>query len=270
MLVSPVSTERMAAFRDCLDDTSAVKLTISHGQAFTDLVVALEEADDVERLDVMTDEDTITDLRNQFLTGAHLEEYIQNDVLRLRSQPSPLPTLLCTATDVLAIAGLPDGPQWVFETSDDEYLEATRQRFADEFQAASTPRLRHPNWSALCAAFEETFGADVLGNFKAGLRAALADDGRTLTIDPVHLSLLLGGFHELSFYELSRTAEAVQFGSPGTYSRKKRQLEDAGLIDVEAMETDVGRPRQRLLLGENVPESQDISDVVVTAMETLS
>jgi hypothetical protein len=258
----------MAAFRERLDDTSMGKLTISGGEAFTDLVVALAETADIERLDVMTDEDTITALRHQFLTGAHLEEYIQGDVVNLRSQRSPLPTLLCTESNVTAIAGLPDGPQWAFETSDEEYVTATQQRFADEFQAASTPRLRHPNWSAMCAAFEETFNVDVFADFKSGIQAALADDGRTLAIDSVHLSLLLGGFHELSFYELARMAEDIQLGSPATYSRKKQELEDAGLIDVEPMETDVGRPRQRLLLGPELSGSQDIVDVITTAIET--
>lgn len=78
----------------------------------------------------------------------------------------------------------------------------------------------------------------------------------------------MGALHELEYYELGRWAEDTRLASKATLSRKKHELGDRGVIDVTPIQMQVGRPRHRLLLGEDVDDTAAISDLIAMGSDT--
>lgn len=77
------------------------------------------------------------------------------------------------------------------------------------------------------------------------------------SITPASSAIFVGALTESQMYHVSRSTEAVEFGSQASYSRRKTHLEEAGYIDTEKIPKDVGRPRQRLMLSGDIEQSTD-------------
>ena len=58
--------------------------------------------------------------------------------------------------------------------------------------------------------------------------------------------------------------------SKATFSRTKTRLEERGLIETEKVPIDVGRPRLRLLLGEERLREADAEELASVARELLA
>uniref|UniRef100_UPI000A78D6B4 transcriptional regulator TbsP domain-containing protein n=1 Tax=Halococcus thailandensis TaxID=335952 RepID=UPI000A78D6B4 len=71
-------------------------------------------------------------------------------------------------------------------------------------------------------------------------------------------------------YDISRWGEDAGVASKATFSRKKTQLEEQGLLETEKVPIDVGRPRLRLLLGEERLREADADELASVAHEMLS
>jgi predicted transcriptional regulator len=69
-------------------------------------------------------------------------------------------------------------------------------------------------------------------------------------LDEVEVNLLVAAKHEQLLYDISRWGEDAGVASKATFSRTKNHLEEKGLIETEKIPIDVGRPRLRLLLGD--------------------
>lgn len=69
------------------------------------------------------------------------------------------------------------------------------------------------------------------------------------------VSILVGGYNGILFYQLSRRGKDVEVTICAKISRKKQELDEDRLIKHEPIPSEVGRPRQRLILGFAVSES---------------
>ena len=79
---------------------------------------------------------------------------------------------------------------------------------------------------------------------------------------------LVGAKNQVQFYELGLWGESEGVASRAKFSREKQTLEEHGLIDTEKVPTDVGRPRQRLVLADRLAET-DPPELVRSARELL-
>ena len=89
-------------------------------------------------------------------------------------------------------------------------------------------------------------------------------------LDAVDMSLFVAAKHELLLYDISKWGEEVGVASKATFSRAKTNLEESGLIETEKVPIDVGRPRLRLLFGEDELENADIDDLPSVAQRLVS
>lgn len=94
MLLDSISDARRAAFIRALSWEGPVRIATSRALAFNELGVALERTDDVERVEVVTDDGTVSELNDQFLSRTHLGKYTQNETLAIRSQLKHLMDLI--------------------------------------------------------------------------------------------------------------------------------------------------------------------------------
>lgn len=89
-------------------------------------------------------------------------------------------------------------------------------------------------------------------------------------LDEVGLSLLVAAKHEQLLYDISRWGEDAGIASKATFSRTKTHLEERGLLETEKVPIDVGRPRLRLLIGNERLGETDAEELASAARELLS
>ena len=76
--------------------------------------------------------------------------------------------------------------------------------------------------------------------------------------------------HEQLLYDISRWGEDAGVASKATFSRTKTHLEERGLLETEKVPIDVGRPRLRLLVGDERLGEVDAEELASVARELLS
>ena len=84
------------------------------------------------------------------------------------------------------------------------------------------------------------------------------------------ISLLVAAKNEALLYDISKWGEDVGIASKATFSRTKTKLEDMGLLDTEKVPIDVGRPRLRLMLGDNRLRDADTDQLASVAQTILT
>lgn len=118
--------------------------------------------------------------------------------------------------------------------------------------------------------FQQEFDDSLLEDFEETLREAKESERPSLEIDPIFGNILIGGYDETSFYQLSQWGEDIGLGSRAKFSRLKQGLEEQGIIDYESIPREVGRPRHRLVLGESVAGEESIDEIIATAIQDFS
>ena len=267
MVVLQTGGERQNWLSDVISQHSTISVTVFDTSFFTDLVGVLEQANGECDVRILTDSNTIGELRKQFFTTAHLEDHIEAGVVEIREQEATLPPLIITDDAVKTITGFPDGSKAMMETSEQSFHEATTEDFADSFETASEVSLRLPGFSTMMSTLEKSFNDAVVEDFETPLSEAKDPQSPSISIDSVILALLVGGYHELSFYDISRWGEDSGLASKAKFSREKQQLENEGFVEIEQIPVPVGRPRHRLLLGDAVDGMESIEDVIAAAIE---
>ena len=269
MSISHTSEDRVEAFTEEVSTQMRVRITTSYCSEVTDLVVALEQADVVDEIAILTDSDTIIELRELFFTTTCLVDYIQEDKVEIRAQDTHLPSLIITEDSIEATTGFPDADPTVVETTEESLVEETTKTFDERFEEADGVTFQKPGYSSLLDTLQQEFDGSLVEDFEEALMEAKEPEQPALEIDPVFVSILVGAYNGISFYQLSRWGEDIRLASRAKFSRKKGELEEEGIIDYENIPRPVGRPRHRLLVGEAVENEERIEGVVATATRNL-
>jgi hypothetical protein len=130
--------------------------------------------------------------------------------------------------------------------------------------------LRTPAISRVRSSLETEIGEATAADFDSVLASLATARGDGDGLDEVTISLLVAARNNELLYEISRWGEDVGLASKATFSRTKTRLEDMGLIDTESVPIDVGRPRLRLLVGDERLESADSDELATVAQSLLA
>jgi hypothetical protein len=122
---------------------------------------------------------------------------------------------------------------------------------------ATEYELRAPPREVLLEAFEDRVGEPYVEQYGTLLDEIDELPCRYNQRAAIDTAILAGALTESQMYHISRATELVGFGSIATFSRRKNELEEAGYIDTENVPTDVGRPRDRLVPGDELEPSTD-------------
>lgn len=118
--------------------------------------------------------------------------------------------------------------------------------------------LRTPAYETVFETFEEKFDEDARDDFETAVDEI---DNITGDVDEVVLAILTGAKHDLLHYDIGKWAEDTGLASKATISREKQQLEETSYITTEKVPMDIGRPRQRLVLGSAASEDDTVVDL---------
>lgn len=261
MVLESINETRVDAFSEVLASDRSVFVTTSKVTDFTDLAIAMLESDPSARLKVLTDRQTITEVRRRFLTASHIADFVEAGSMQIRSEDRHLPSFLVTETDLTIVTGLDDSLLETFTGAESEFVDSTYEEIERRFDAAREVSLRAPAYSAMLEEIGEDLGEPMQTDVESMLDRALATREDESAIDPTRLTLLAGARNEVQLYELSRWGEDAGVASRSKYSREKTRLEDLGVIDTEKVQTGVGRPRQRLVLADEV-DGADVGELL--------
>ncbi len=142
------------------------------------------------------------------------------------------------------------------------------ERYADLVAAASTKRLRTPSRHRIYGAFVDRCGTAVAADLIRVLDAApgLSDDD---IVDPRIRAYAVGARHGVLDHDLRRACEDAGLGSPSTFTRVKRRLIDAELVQTERVPQPVGRPRERIVATATLaqPSPSSVAEPIRVALE---
>jgi hypothetical protein len=257
--------------RTILADASGEVIAVGLDENATrELVEMLAESEEPPSVRLLAGDDVLKWLRDDFMLASTAAGLHEADILELRAAAERLDdTLLVTEEMVVSLLTPDDGQSAALVTDDEEFVAAVRERWNNLWEDGEQFDLRTPTYSRVLETLADEFDSAMEADFETVLET-VADMDTDDWLDEVAVSLLVAAKHEQLLYDISHWGEDAGVASKATFSRKKTQLEEQGLLETEKVPIDVGRPRLRLLLGDERLREADTEELASVAHEMLS
>jgi hypothetical protein len=265
---STVDTATAEVFQDVLSGSSDGVLAIGLNETATaELLHSLDEMEDPPFVRLLTYESVLKWIREDFVTASVAAELVATNTLSAQMAEGPFENvLLVTDESVTAIISTKDDVVGL-STENRELVEGTRAYWEGLYKESGSFPLRTPAYSAVGDSLVAEFGPELVDDFQSMLDALESTRGQNP--DEVVIALLVAAKHEKLLYDISRWGENIGIASKATFSREKMRLEEAGLIATEKVPVDVGRPRLRLLLGDERLRTEAADEFVSVVRDEL-
>ena len=238
-------------------------------ETMPDLVFRLHEIDDPPTVNLLVDWDEVTAAMNDFVVAGHAADLVAADALDLRLlEDAPRASLFVSEETVVSLVHA-GGRVGGLTADDDAFVADLWDQYDERWADAEAYSLRTPPISAVRETLAADLGEGVLADFDAIVDELSTVTGEGDELDEVTLTLLAAARHGELLYEISKWGEDVGLASKATFSRSKSDLEDAGVVRTEKVPIDVGRPRLRLRLVDDLRDAP-IPDLVSEARERLA
>jgi hypothetical protein len=255
--------------RTILAETSGETIAVGFDEKSTrHLVEILAESEEPPQVRLLVREDVLKWLRDDFVLASTAAELLAAETLELRAAPEQLDgTLVVTEETVVSLLIPDDEHSAALVTDDEEFVAAVRARWSGVWEEGEEFALRTPAYSRVLETLGEEFDAAMESDFRTVLESVEEMDDE---LDEVEVSLLVAAKHKQLLYDISHWGEDVGVASKATFSRTKTRLEKQGLLDTEKVPIDVGRPRLRLVLGDERLREADTGELASVVRELLS
>jgi DNA-binding Lrp family transcriptional regulator len=232
-------------------DSDEVKLVVSDIELILDVVEYLW-ADDAVHFDVVISENDTRDVRVDFPLNARVAELVAQDRLSIyASEETPLSTIILDGPQLYTLVRFGRTEQFAKSSNKDLQIRVNKE-FVRITESAESVEPDILPWSELLDQLEQIVDSDTRHEFERLIEAARIENLGAL--DHISVALVAAAHSGALLNDLSTWAEKVGLASKATFSRRKKKLEDAGIIYTEKVPIDVGRPKQRLRLSEAVSE----------------
>jgi DNA-binding transcriptional ArsR family regulator len=271
MHTNSIETATSDVFRAILAEESGEVFAVGLDEEATeDLITILTELDDPPRVRLVARESVLKWVRDDFVLASAAAELGAATTLSLGTTDDRFENGL-VVTEETVVSVVPAGGYVAgLVTDDGEFVEAARTHWSEVWESAEEFDLRTPARSQVEESLTAEFGPDVEADFHAMLGALGTARSDEIDLDEVAVSLLAAAKHEELLYDVSKWGEDVGVASKPTFSRTKTRLEEMGLIDTEKVPIDVGRPRLRLILGDERLRGADADELASAAQSLLS
>jgi hypothetical protein len=238
--------------RTVLEDTGDDLLVINPGQTtIEELVSVMKTVDDPPQVRLLAAERPLKDVMDDFIVASTAADLIDEDRLSLRVLgETPENSLLITDQSVVAVVAA-DHQVAGLVTEDETFVDGASDRYSAAWDGSDTFTLRTPPLTRVRETLTEEIGESAADDFNDVLSSLQTARGNGQGLDEVTISLLVAARNGELLYDISKWGEDIGLASKATFSRTKTKLEDMGLIDTEKVPIDVGRPRLRLMLGDD-------------------
>jgi hypothetical protein len=249
-----------------VDGSDGVKIVISDDISVSEFAEWLITSD-LSGMDILASKTTADNLRRSFPLNSKIKEILEqhNATLYLTEEPS-LPTTVIDGNQAHYYVRIDNVRRFV-KLSDDEIGSILTDEFESLLESASRVDIDTPVWSELLAKLESVVGLQTRSEFDQLIEAAKLEEMDSL--DAVSVALIAAAQSGALSYDLGKWAEETGVASKATISRRKTALETDGVIYTEKVPVEVGRPRQRLLLADDISAVRiDTAEVDVSRKES--
>ena len=271
--MTPNMVERNVAdvLRAVLTDTSAAVLAVHpSAEAIEELVNVMTELDDVPPVRLLAPESVLKSVTSDFILASTAADRIDDGVLELRAaEEPPTNSLLITEGAITAVVNAGDRVAGLM-TDEEAFVGSANDRYDELWAEANDFSLRTPPISRVRETLSDDLGPGIESDFSGVLASLETARGDGDGLDEVTISLLVAAKNEALLYDISKWGEDVGIASKATFSRTKTKLEDMGLLDTEKVPIDVGRPRLRLMLGDDRLRDSDTDQLASVAQTILT
>lgn len=241
-----VPTVAAPTLEDLMTDDGAAVETSTAGSA----VDRPTTAGDVPELRVLARESTLDAAFAEFHTASRAAGLASIDRIALRTLSEPASNALVVDDEkAAALIRAPDG--WLaVDESNAEAAVTVRETYTDAWATGGAYQNRTPCRTELYSAYVAQSDTEVAGELLA-LMDASSEIYREDACNQLVRPYLVGARHGMHHYDLRRAGEEAGLASQATFSRIKVGLVEDGILDTERVPRSVGRPRQRIVLGDD-------------------
>lgn len=233
------------------------------------LIEVLWEAEDPPPVHVLARDAVLKWMRADFVLASTAAELAEAGRLELRTAPEYLENVLVVSEESVVSVVQAAERVGTFVTDDEEFVEAVNERWESAFERGEKFSLRTPARSQVLDSLAEAFDSEMARDFRKILEAVGSTRDEKV-LNEVGVSLVVATRHEELLYDISHWGEDVGVASKATFSRTKTALEKQGVIETEKVPIDVGRPRLRLVVGDERLEEASSEDVPSVVRELFS
>ncbi len=231
--------------------TTNVLVVNPTAETIRELLRALEDRDDPPTAKVLAEEALLADLVEDFLVGSVVADLVEVGDLEVRTvEETPNNFLFVADGRVISVVEAGDRLA-ALETSNRDFVAEANGYYEDRWSEADSFTPRTPPLSTVRETLATAVGEETAADFDAILGSLDSVRGNGNGLGEVDISLLVAARNGVLLYDISKWGEDISLASKATFSRTKSRLEDAGLIDTEKVPIEVGRPRLRLVLGDD-------------------
>ena len=249
-----VATSLLELFRESLEDETNNVLCIGFNESQTSaLIDVLGEKNDPPKVNFLTRESVLKWVRDDFVLASKAADLVATGALSVRTIDDPFrDSLLVSDSAVMSFVTAGELTAG-HVTGDEGFVEAATEKWLTRWKNGEEFSLRTPEYSRVETSLGEAFDAECARDFRRMLNTMESTRGDGF--DVVEVSLLVTAKHEELLYDISMWGETVGVASKATFSREKTNLEERGIIETEKVPIDVGRPRLRLVLPDDLQET---------------
>jgi hypothetical protein len=231
------------------------------------LVTVVDQFQESPTVRILAHESSAKWLRNDFVLASTTADTIAAGNLSLRTANSLLRNRLMVTSEAVATIVSAGDQIARLVTTDNDFVKSAREKWSEEWDSAAEFSLRTPPRSAVHESLAAEIGEEVDADFRAMLDSVDSTRGEE-ALNVVQISLLAAAKNEIQLFEISTWGEDSGVASRATFSRMKTQFEEGGVITTEKIPIDVGRPRLRLLLADEL-RGIDAGDLVEQARKVI-
>lgn len=254
--------------RDVLVSDSEPLVGNPTGETLEGLVTVLADRDELS-VRLLATKAVLNDARNDFQVASVMADLVAADRLELRTSDAVTTQIVVAEAAVAVLVQAGDSVAGL-TTDDPAFVESANDQYGPLWDEAADFALYTPGISRVRETLEAQLGAEVAADFDAMLGALETARATGDGLDEVTICLLVAASNEALFYDLGKWGEEIGLASKATFSRYKTSLEDLGLLDTETVPVDVGRPRQRLVLGDDRLREADAAELANTAQASIA
>ncbi len=234
------------------------------------LITVLDDLDNPPTVRLLALEDSLKEVLSDFIVASTAADLVSDGTLSLRTTDGAgMSPLIISETAVVSVVRANEKVAGLV-TENGEFVESAREQYATLWESSPEYNLRTPPISRVRETLEEDFGPDIRADFDGVLASLDTARGDGDGLDEVTISLLVAAKNELLLYDISKWGEDTGVASKATFSRTKTELEEMGLVNTSKVPIDVGRPRLRLLPGDERLADADADELASIAQSLLS
>lgn len=233
--------------------------------------IAEEEKDELQRIRILAHVDTVKEVMDDFLISSAVSDLVDDGKIELLTTEDEVERSVVLVDDsaVVSYVDLDEtvGALW---SDEPELLEASIEFFEDAWRDGDEFKIRTPPMSEVKRTLREEIGEQTQQDFNEMLGILDTAKGDGDGLDEITVALAAAARNEILLYDISKWGEDSGVASKATFSRKKTELEDVGLIDTENVPIDIGRPRLRLKFEDEALHNAPLEDVVEATLEAVT